>query len=493
MQKRLEDLIQDLPLNKVIGDKNIFISGIAYHSQKVKPNFLFVAMNGTKTSGTKFIDEAIKKGAVAVALPTNIKNSKIKIRNSFDDIKITYLLVENPRVFLAQVAKAFYNSPDKEMALIGITGTNGKTTTSYLVKSIFDTADKTSGLVGTIQHFDGENWQKAKNTTPESLDIIQILSKLKQKGISYCVLEVSSHALALNRVFGLPFAAAVFTNFSQDHLDFHKTLEAYKQTKLKLFESLEKEACAVINSDDIVADEISKITKARIIRYGMVNRACVSAKILNLSPQGTNVILNFEGAEIRINLRLPGRHNVYNLLAAASVGFAFNIPLNTIKVGIEKVKFIPGRLEPVENNKGLLVFVDYAHSPDALKNLIATAREFSSKKVLVLFGCGGNRDKAKRPIMGRIATELADYVVITSDNPRDEDPLQIIEDIKSGVNKANFTIIPDRASAIKHILSQAKTGDTVLVAGKGHEDYQIIGTTKRYFDDREVVKRILEG
>jgi len=495
---KLQELLEAIPgsirpgrIKVVAGNTNITIAGIAYHSQKVKPNFLFVAMNGSKTSGTKFIGEAIRNGAVAVVVPSNRQVS------SSSDAKVTYIQVENPRIFLAQVAHAFYNFCARKMVLIGITGTNGKTTTTYLVKSILDTAGKVCGLLGTIQHFDGENWLKAENTTPESLDIIQILVKLEQKGIRYCVLEVSSHALELNRVYGLPFKVAVFTNLTQDHLDFHKTFEAYKKAKLKLFESLDQNATAILNCDDDLFDEITTITKAKIVRYSLsepkAKDAEVTAKILNLTPYGTNVMLNIEGKEARVNLRLPGRHNVYNLLAAAGVGYSLNIPLNTIKTGIEKVKFICGRLERVENNKGLQVFVDYAHSPDALKNLITTAREFSPKRVMVLFGCGGNRDKTKRPIMGRIATELADYVVITSDNPRDEDPLEIIEEIKSGINKTNFTIIPDRYTAIKHILTFAKTGDTVLVAGKGHEDYQIIGAKRQHFDDKEIVKRILRG
>lgn len=489
MPKELDELIQSLPVTKIVGEKRVNITGIAYHSQKVKPNFLFVAMDGSKTSGAKFIDEALMKGAVAV-----VSNQPKSMYNS----RVTYVQVENPRIFLAQVANKFYNYPAQRVNLIGITGTNGKTTTAYLAKSILDSAGKTSGLLGTIRHFDGENWLKAENTTPESLDIIQILAKLVQKGIKYCVLEVSSHGLELNRVFGLRFQVGVFTNLTQDHLDFHKTLEAYKNAKLKLFAGLDRNALAVVNKDDVVSDEINKVTKAPIIYYCLkqgqeVLQAQITAKILNLTPNITNTMLNIEGKEVRVDLRLIGSHNVYNLMAAAGVGLACQIHLNTIKTGIEKVRSIPGRLETVENNKGFFVFVDYAHSPDALKNLITTAREFSKKRVLILFGCGGNRDQTKRSIMGRIATELADQVVITSDNPRNEDPNKIIEDIKVGINKANFEIIPDRYNAIKRILLMAKTGDTILIAGKGHEDYQIIGDEKKHFDDRTMVKRILES
>lgn len=484
MPKELDELIQDLPVTKIFGDQRVNIAGIAYHSQKVKPNFLFVAIDGSKTSGTKFIDEALMKGAVAVA------SSQANLINS---PRTTYVQVENPRIFLARIANKFYNYPTQMVNLIGITGTNGKTTTAYLAKSILDTAGKTSGLLGTIRHFDGENWLKAENTTPESLDIIQILAKLVQKGLKYCILEVSSHGLELNRVFGLRFQVGVFTNLTQDHLDFHKTLEAYKKAKLKLFSELDRDAFAIVNKDDSVSDEINKTTKARIIYYSLKNQTEITAKILTLAPNTTNTILRIDGKEVRVDLRLIGCHNVYNLMAAAGVGLACQIPLNTIKAGIEKVKVIPGRLEPVENNKGIVVFVDYAHSPDALKNLITTAREFSKKRVLVLFGCGGNRDQTKRPIMGRIATEQADQVVITSDNPRQEDPNKIIEDIKVGINKSNFEIIPDRYAAIKRILLLAKTGDTVLIAGKGHEDYQIIGDEKKHFDDRAIVKRILES
>ncbi len=484
MAKLLEELISDLSVNKILGDKKITITGIAYHSQKVRPNYLFVALEGSKTSGIQFIEEALAKGAVAIA-----SNQIIPNWNN----KATYLQVAEPRIFLAQVANKFYNFPTRRIKLIGVTGTNGKTTTAYLIKSILDTAGKTSGLLGTIKHFDGENWLKAENTTPESLDIIQILTKLEHKGINYCVLEVSSHGLELHRVFGLRFSVGVFTNLTQDHLDFHKTIEAYKNAKLKLFAGLDKKAIAIVNRDDDLAYEIDQISQARIIYYSLKNPAEITAKILDLTPLGTKLILNSEGTEVAMNLRLPGTPNVYNLLAAAGVGLALGISLAIIKTGIEKVKFIPGRLERVENDKGLLVFVDYAHSPDALKNLLMTARAFTKKRVLILFGCGGNRDKTKRPIMGRIATELADFVVLTSDNPRDEDPQKIIEDIKTGITKSNFEVVPDRYRAIKRILSLAQMGDIVLIAGKGHEDYQIIGNEKRHFDDKQVVKQILES
>lgn len=487
MSKRLDELIQNLPIKQIIGDKRVNIAGITYYSKNIKPNFLFVAIDGSKTSGTKYIDEALMNGAIAVA------TSKPDSQGQYRAVPPVLIQVENPRIFLAQLAQRFYDFPTQNISLLGITGTNGKTTTAYLAKSILDTADKTSGLLGTIRHFDGESWIKAENTTPESLDIIQILSKLVRKGIKYCILEVSSHGLELERVFGLHFQIGVFTNFTQDHLDFHKTLEAYKRAKMKLFSGLDQNAIAVINKDDMVADEIAQLTKARIITYSLKVQAEITAKILNLSARVTNVMLKVEGETIKIDLRLIGSHNVYNFMAAVGIGLAYQIPLNTIKTGIEKVKMIPGRLEPVENNKGFAVFIDYAHSPDALKHLINSAREFSKKRILVLFGCGGNRDQAKRPIMGRIATELADHVIITSDNPRDEAPDKIIEDIKIGINKSNYEIIPDRYTGIKRILFLAKTGDTVLIAGKGHEDYQIIGDERRHFDDRQIAKKILEG
>ncbi len=484
MPKSLDELIQNFAVLKTKGDMKVDISGIAYHSQRVKPNFLFVAINGFRTSGSKYIEEAVRKGAVAIAT------------NQFDVVNTgaaTLMQVEDPKIFLAQVSNRFFDFPSQKVNLVGITGTNGKTTTAYLAKAILEAAGKSSGLLGTIQHFNGENWIKAENTTPESLDIIQMLAKLVQKNIKYCILEVSSHGLELNRVYDLKFQTAVFTNLTQDHLDFHKTFEAYKLAKMKLFSSLDQNAVAVINEDDPVSIEIAQLTKARIIRYSLKNQAEITVKILNLSPKVTLVKLIVDGKETKISLRLIGRHNVYNLMAAAGVGFAYQIPLSTIKEGVESLRMIPGRLEPVENNKGLSVFVDYAHTPDALKNLIKTACEFSKKRVLVLFGCGGDRDKTKRPIMGKIATELADYVIITSDNQRNEDPNKIIDDIKTGIEKSNYEIISDRYYAIKRIIFLAKTGDTILIAGKGHEDYQIIGNEKKHFDDRLMVKRALES
>lgn len=485
MVKLLEDLICDSKISEFVGDKKINIAGIAYHSQRVKPHFLFVAMAGSKTSGVQFIDEAIKRGAVAVVIKANERLPDLS------SLPVTLIRVENPKLFLAQIANRFYDYPSQKLKLIGITGTNGKTTTAYFAKSILNCAGKTAGILGTLGHYDGEAWIKAENTTPESLDVIAILAKLVRKGASYCILEVSSHALALDRVAGLYFPIAVFTNLTQEHLDFHKTIEAYKQAKLKLFTNLTSEAIAILNKDDTIFAEIKNITKARIISYSLKNSAEITAKVLSFSPTVTIVKLNIEGSEIKINLPLPGIHNVQNLLAAAGISFALNLPLSAIKEGIEQVKTIPGRLERIENKKGINVFVDYAHTPDALRNLITTAREFSPKRVLTLFGCGGNRDSTKRPIMGRIATELADYVIITSDNPRSEDPNKIIEEIKAGIIKTNFEIIPDRYQAIKRILALSKKGDTVLIAGKGHENYQIIGNEIKHFDDRVVVKRFL--
>ena len=461
MPKSLDELIQKLAVLKINGDMKVDISGIAYHSKKVKPNFLFVAIDGSRTSGSKYIDEAVRKGAVAIA--TN-QPGVINPGSS------ALVQVENTKIFLAQVSNRFYNFPSQKVNLVGITGTNGKTTTAYLAKAILEAAKKSSGLLGTIQHFDGENWIKAENTTPESLDIIQMLAKLVQKNIKYCILEVSSHGLELNRVYDIKFQTAVFTNLTQDHLDFHKTFEAYKQAKMKLFSSLDQNAVAVINEDDPVSNEITKQTKARIIRYSFKKPVEITAKILNLSPKTTLVKLLVDGKETKINLRLIGSHNVYNLMAAVGIGFASQIPISTIKEGVESIRTIPGRLEPVENNKGFSAYVDYAHTPDALKNLIKTAREFSKKRVLLLFGCGGDRDITKRPIMGNIATELADYVIITSDNPRNEDPNKIIDDIKTGIEKSNYEIIPDRYYAIKRIIFLAKIGDTIGIAGQGHED-----------------------
>jgi len=493
--KRLADLLQGLEC-EASGDLQKEITGIAYDSRRVQPGDLFVAIDGFSVSGSAFIDTAITRGARAV-----LSSHPVEARGV---VKIT---ARNPRRLMALIANRFHDDPSQSVKLVGLTGTNGKTTTAWLIRAILEAAGERSGLIGTIRHFDGQEWTKAANTTPESADIVQMLSKLRSLGIGYCVAEVSSHALALERVTGLSFRVGVFTNFTQDHLDFHKTMEEYKQAKLGLFRPLTARSWAVYNRDDPAGAEFAAATKAQKLAYGLENPGAggqgseVRVGNLKMTEKFTTFELNLPDASVNISSPLVGKHNVYNLVAAAGAAWCLGIPGTAITDGIRRLKAVPGRLERVENRAGLTVFVDYAHSPDALKNLIATARtllgrpadpsQVQERKLIVVFGCGGNRDKGKRPLMGKIASELADRVFITSDNPRDEDPDAIIDEIVAGVQRENFEVQVNRYDAIKRALFVASRGDVVLIAGKGHEDYQIIGKERRHFDDRETVLAVL--
>lgn len=498
--KALAELIAGLDC-KVTGNANVRVTGIACHSQRVVPGGLFVAVDGLCTSGCAFVDEAVARGARVVVSARPIEHQQPAI---------TYVLTEAPRRFLAEVANRFYDFPGRQVKIIGVSGTNGKTTVTWLIRKIIETTDKLCGLIGTIQHFDGKEWHKALHTTPESVDIVQMLARMRDSGVAYCAAEVSSHAIALERIAGLDFAVGVFTNLSQDHLDFHGTLEEYKKTKLRFFASLEPAARLVYNADDPVGAEVRAVSRAKAFSYGIASPAAIQARNITLSDRNSKFEIVLEDTSLPIVSCLIGEHNIYNSLAAAGAAYVLGIPFAKIQEGIRLLKNVPGRLERVENRKGLAVFVDYAHSPDALAKLIATARSLragekaggnnrqlpiveqrAQARIIVVFGCGGNRDKGKRPLMGQIATEQADWVIITSDNPRDEDPLAIISDIERGIARSNYEIVPDRYSAIKRALHIARRNDIVLIAGKGHEDYQIVGSTRQHFSDVEAVKAIL--
>lgn len=470
---------------RILGNTEAHIKGIAFHSQKIKPGYLFVAIDGYETSGNKYIESAIKNGAQVIATNNRITVKQIiqKYRN-----KITTVLIKNPRQFLSMIANRFFDLPSQKLILIGITGTDGKTTTSYMIKSILEASGKKVGLIGTIKYFDGQSWFSASNTTPESLEFVEFLAKLLKHNIHYCISEVSSHALALDRVAGLKFRVAVFTNLGHDHLDFHKTQTNYSKAKLKLFQNLSQTDWAVINYDDKFAKKISGNTRAKIIGYSLNKKATITAKIISLKSTGIEIIVYFPSKKsVFIKLPMIGRHNVYNMMAAIGATFALDVPQKFIKIGIENLKPISGRLEHIKMNKDFDVYIDYAHTPTALQTSINTLQEITKGRLLVVFGCGGNRDMQKRPIMGKIATELADYVLITSDNPRWENPRKIIADIKKGINKNNYKVIIDREQAIHHAVEIAKAGDTILIAGKGHEEYQIIGNKKLKFCDKSVV------
>lgn len=479
---------EDFEIN---GEVSKIFKSISYNSKDIKKGDLFVAIKGLNNDGHDFIDEAIKKGASAIVFekthykPINNKN-------------VTWIGVDDSRDALAWIASRFYDNPSKDIHLIGITGTNGKTTTSYLLREILKKYGKKAGLIGTIKYLIDEEEIKAGQTTPEALHFQSLLKEMSERGIEYVISEVSSHALSLKRVDYSSFEVAVFTNLSRDHLDFHSDMEDYFNAKKRLFnELLKKDGIAVINIDDEYGRRLVKEVKQEKILYSLENtQADIYAKKYKLMFSGTEIMLIIKGEEHNIKTRLLGIPNIYNTLCAISVALSLQIPMETIKSALIYAKAPDGRFENIDEGQNFLVFVDYAHTPDALERLIKSVRklreEISNKgRIITIFGCGGNRDRGKRPQMGRIATELSDYVILTSDNPRWEEPRQIIREIENGIEKDNFIVVTDRKEALKIGIKMCEKGDILIIAGKGHEDYQEIAGKKIQFSDRELVSDIL--
>ena len=460
--------------------ENLLIKKITYDSRKSDEASLFVAIRGFVTDGHQYLRQAQENGAVA-AVVEEVNN----------EIRIPQYIVQNSRQALARIAANFYSPEVDQLRLAGITGTNGKTTTSFLLRSVYNAAGLYSGLIGTIYYYIGSEKIKAWNTTPESIDIFDMLYKMSVHGQKGCVLEASSHGLTLHRLDCLPFEVAVFTNLSQDHLDFHSDFEAYYQAKKKLFELLKNDGRAVINQDDSYGRRLLKETEHESLSFSIQEKADICAESWRSDLSGTQVDISTPQGNLQVDSPLIGGFNVQNILAATGAGIAMNFDLDTIRKGIEQVERVPGRLEPVFTDRKQTIIVDYSHTPDALKKALTVLRTMSKGDLWVVFGCGGNRDSKKRPLMGRIAEEGADHVIITSDNPRNEAPMAIINDILAGItDRMNITIEEDRAKAISLALSASKPEDTILVAGKGHEDYQEIEGIRYPFDDRQVLQEL---
>ena len=469
------------------------ISSIAYDSRKVEPGGLFVAMPGHHHDGSRFIGQAIEKQAEAFITEMS---SKQTAEAGFQDQNVSALHVEDSRHALAWVSDRFYGRPSDQLDLIGITGTNGKTTLTYLLERIFETASHPCGVIGSINYRYGGKEYPAPMTTPEALEINHMLSDMVGQGVEKCCLEVSSHSLALKRARELRFAVGVFTNITRDHLDYHKTFEHYKDSKKILFRdcSIQKQ---VINIDDPVGREIVQENTLETLTTGLDLRADVTAEDCVLSEDGIRFTLKSPSGTRAIQSPLLGRHNVLNLLSASAVALAQGISLTHIAQGIQSLERVPGRFEKVQKGQDFIVAVDYAHTDDALANALKAARTITKQRVIVVFGCGGDRDPGKRKEMGRVALEMSEYAIITSDNPRTEDPEQIIRNICEGIpadRKPNehYTILPNRRDAIDDAIRRAQAGDLVLIAGKGHEDYQILNSGKIHFDDREEAERALK-
>jgi UDP-N-acetylmuramoyl-L-alanyl-D-glutamate--2,6-diaminopimelate ligase len=474
----LSELIQNLEVDRFKGNIETKIKNISSNSKEVSKDFLFVCLRGERFDGHNFIEEAIAKGAKAIVVEERI--------DAPSDISI--IQVPDTRVALAQIAANFFGHPTQSIKVIGITGTNGKTTTAYMIESIFNKARIKIGRLSTISYQLGNREIKSSLTTPDPLTLQSYLRNMVEKKLDFCVMEVSSHALSQSRVEGIDFQNAIFTNITQDHLDFHGNFKAYLNSKIKLFKLLgnDKDKVAIINADDPHSQKIINETGSKIIKYGIYKDAYIKATNIGVDKEGYPF---FNIGDIKIRLKIFGIHNIYNALAAITLSLLHNISIMDIKKGIERISQINGRLELVYNNE-FKVFVDYAHTPDALQKILLSTKLLNPKRIITVFGCGGDRDKEKRPLMGKISSLLSDYTIITTDNPRHEDPLNIALEIKKGFRdeeEEKFEIILDRRLAISKAIKMAKRGDIILVAGKGHEDYQIFGDKKIYFKDQEVI------
>lgn len=503
----IAELLRGLKVKRVRGPLEKEIKGIAYDSRLVKNGYLFVAIIGFSVDGHAYIKDAISRGCVGV-----VGEKTFKLQSNFpSDLqnKTAFIEVDSSRRTLAFLSAAFYEEPSKKLSVIGITGTNGKTTTSYITRNILETWGKKVGLLGTINYIIDKRVLTASHTTPESLDLQGYLSEMVDNRVEYAVLEVSSHALALQRVENCSFKIAVFTNFSQDHLDFHGTMEEYFNTKSRLFSYLGKDGYAVLNWDDPMVRSLTEKLNCNLITCGLEKGAMLRAgnitenraqntgnpptpPLLKGSKGGLEGGLSFEiqtpEGKFTVNSEFIGRNNVYNILMSVGVAYALGVNRDVIVEGVGKAKPVEGRFERIDEGQEFLCIVDYAHTEDALKNLIRGAGLMTKGRVITVFGCGGDRDRTKRPKMGAVAAELSDFVIITSDNPRTEEPMEIIKEIIKGIRKNNYMVQPDRARAIKEAVTMAKRGETLLIAGKGHENYQEIKGVKYPFSDKEMLK-----
>ncbi|HTP32675.1 MAG TPA: UDP-N-acetylmuramoyl-L-alanyl-D-glutamate--2,6-diaminopimelate ligase [Candidatus Acidoferrales bacterium] len=463
------------------------VSGLEYDSRRVVPGALFFAFPGAKADGRGFAADAIARGAVAVVSESDRP----------PDFAGRWIRVRHGREGLSLAARNFYGKPDEHLQLTGITGTNGKTTTAYLADSVLRAAGGTTALLGTIEYHLAGRVLKAVNTTPESLDLVRLFSELRAAGGSHVTMEVSSHALALRRVYGLRFHTAVFTNLTRDHLDFHGTMEQYFAAKQILFDGAggPPPHFAVLNRDDEWARRMKIDSATETIWYGLGQNATLRPRHISGGFQGLRFEVQFRKLRFDIQSPLIGKINVYNILAACGAGLSYGISPETIARGIAALPAVPGRFERVDEGQPFTVVVDYAHTDDALRNVIAVARGLDPKRVITLFGCGGDRDRTKRPLMGQAAAEASDLVILTSDNPRSEDPIAIMNDALVGIRRVDvpYIIEPDRATAIHRALGEAREGDIVILAGKGHETYQVLKDRTIDFDDRKVAREVLQG
>ncbi len=491
--KTLKDIISTLDVQQVQGNQNVSIQDITADSRAVKPNSLFIALDGATVDGHNYIDKAVDAGAVAV-----IVSKPVTV-----PADVCVITVDDTRQAMMVCVPYFFDYPANRMRMVGVTGTNGKTTTTHMIRHILKAQGFKVGVIGTVHIMIGDTSYPIHNTTPDVVDLQHILHQMVQENVEYCVMEVSSHALALGRVSGVEFDTAVFTNLTQDHLDFHKTFENYLAAKCKLFEQVsapnqvKDNKGAVINIDDSYGYRVMEKIMAPTITYSTLGKGTLNASDVHMSTKNSQYTVNYKGESYPVSMNTTGLFNVYNTLAAIGACLQEGISMEAIDTALKTFSSVPGRFELIEEGQDFAVVVDYAHTPDGLQNILETAKAIKENRIIIVFGCGGDRDATKRPIMGRIAAEYGDKIYVTSDNPRTEDPVQIVKDVEVGVKEAlregtSYEVIVDRREAINHAIHDAKAGDIVIIAGKGHENYQILKNETIHFDDREEARKALK-
>lgn len=481
--KTIKNLFSGIEHKLVNLNPDLKVKGISADSRTIKSGEIFVAINGPEHNGYDYIKEALRKGAAAVCLddPEHVSE------------KAGLIVVKDTVTTFPVLASRVFDDPSKSLGVIGITGTNGKTTVSYLIYEILKAAKKSPSLLGTVIYRIKDKTIKSSNTTPGPMVLHSLIRRMKDEGSDYVIMEVSSHALKQARVFGVDFKAAVLTNVTGDHLDYHGTMEDYSKSKRILFESLGENSVAVLNKDDKFYDYFKKATKAKVLSYGIKNDADFMATEIMSDMDGSSFLMKTPVVAIKIKTPLIGLHNIYNILAAAAISFAEGIRMDIVSKVVGSSILVPGRLESINAGQSFKIFVDYAHTHDALEKVLSGLRPLCKGRLVAVFGCGGDRDKTKRPKMGRIASDIADEVILTSDNPRTEDPEAILDEIESGIRKGfkRYKRIADRFAAIKESLKDRDRNDVIVIAGKGHEDYQVVGKDTFPFSDRDAVRKIM--
>jgi UDP-N-acetylmuramoyl-L-alanyl-D-glutamate--2,6-diaminopimelate ligase len=475
----LQYLLEEMPLVKVVGNTNVKINKLEYDSKKIMIGDVFVAIRGFADNGNNYIEEAIKNGAVGVVLQADEK---------FENSDITLIYVENIRIALSILSSRYYNDPAKKLKLIGITGTKGKTTTAYMIRDILLASGKKTGMIGTVCVTYANVVIDSERTSPESLELHKLFSDMVDIGIEYVVMEVSSHALELNRVYGLKFIISVFTNLSEEHLDFHKDMDSYLAAKAKLFAISD---FALINGDDIYSNKLVKMISCKTAKFGLDNEVNLTAADIRVNSSYTEFKMYINKMLETVRVNIPGRFTAYNALAAIGVCSMLGSQMDAILPALAALK-VPGRSEVVDVGKTFTVVVDYAHNPSSLEAILTSTKKHAKGRIICVFGCGGNRDTFKRSVMGELSGKYANFTIITTDNPRNEKPADIIKQVEEGMKKTTglYKIIEDRKEAIRFAMRIAWKNDIVLILGKGHETYQIVSGVKNHFDDREVAKQI---